>query len=289
MSQEDARSGGQGGGRKTLHLSLHDGDSDGLAHYNSVRMISEGDEGPSRVGVGGSLERTDTTGAEHADVAAVIRGSGCADEARAKEMLAACDGDVDAAIEALIAGCELEPHGDEGDGCPGGHRQASDGDGPAGSRSGDGARAGEDAATDPITGLCIAHLTVGTLRSSTVATVSTLKAHIQRLLKWPDSKVAGMSRDELIEQYLEAIQDGGADAGERGEPDRLQEDGAAAQGKTKLQQKREAKAAKAAAKRAEKKERVLSRENPSVPHTEDARPGSTGAQVLANGIRVLAI
>jgi len=57
VSQDDAGGSNsqQGSGRrKTLHIALHDGASDGFAHYNSVRMMSEGDDGPARVSVLGA-------------------------------------------------------------------------------------------------------------------------------------------------------------------------------------------------------------------------------------------
>ena len=157
VCEDDVRSGSRGGGRKTLHLSLHDGASDGFAHYNSVRMMSEGDDGPSRISIqgvqgdGDSLQHEDALASDAANVTVVMRGSGCTDELRAKQMLASLDGDVDAAIEAIIAGCELGPQTDEprgqGDaeraGEGDGHRQAGDDEDPASpGREDDGSDAG---------------------------------------------------------------------------------------------------------------------------------------------------
>jgi hypothetical protein len=118
VSQDDAGGSNsqQGSGRrKTLHIALHDGASDGFAHYNSVRMMSEGDDGPARVSVlgaqvgEGDAKRAVADDSDANAVSAVMRGTGCSDADRVKQMLLSLDHDVDAAIEAIIAGCEPEP------------------------------------------------------------------------------------------------------------------------------------------------------------------------------------
>jgi OTU domain-containing protein 3 len=88
---------------RTIHVSYHDGE-----HYNSVRVLGDvAYDGPAReipkklkLNVEGSGPRS---GKESPNDALVVsRATGCSEDA-AVEVLADCDGDVDAAIEVLVA------------------------------------------------------------------------------------------------------------------------------------------------------------------------------------------
>jgi hypothetical protein len=93
-----------------LHFTYEGGE-----HYNSVRCAEGGDDpsaagGPRALPAARAPQAHDDTAADAAadvapshDVAAVLRGTGCADAARAARTLRDMNGDVSAAIEALIA------------------------------------------------------------------------------------------------------------------------------------------------------------------------------------------
>lgn len=90
-------------GVRTIHISYHDGE-----HYNSVRILGDvAHDGPAReipknlkLNVAGS---SSGSGKEKpGDALLVSRATGCS-EVAALEVLADCDGDVDAAIEVLVA------------------------------------------------------------------------------------------------------------------------------------------------------------------------------------------
>ncbi|GAB2282634.1 hypothetical protein Dimus_039556 [Dionaea muscipula] len=100
-------------GARMIHLSYHDGE-----HYNSVRLKEDPGDGPARPIL--IKADADLTAASHHAKAAVppsrrrsivqtgsikmvIAGSGCEDAEKVEQVLHQVDGDVDAAIEFLIA------------------------------------------------------------------------------------------------------------------------------------------------------------------------------------------
>ena len=97
---------------RTIHLSYHDGE-----HYNSVRVLGDNSSiGPavdistvSRLNV--PTEKENSTGKESrpSDVTVVSRATGNADLKSVEQVLYDCEGDVDAAIEVLMAEQSLDP------------------------------------------------------------------------------------------------------------------------------------------------------------------------------------
>ena len=132
----------EGGSSRTIHLSYHDGE-----HYNSVRVMGdEAHDGPAREipkelklnaekgsysggatsssgsgsGPGTSLGSDGGKCSKKvlpSDVTVVSRATGCKEMDRVREVLADCDGDVDAAIEVLVAmgNVGVSVDNDEGD------------------------------------------------------------------------------------------------------------------------------------------------------------------------------
>ncbi|KAJ8437026.1 hypothetical protein Cgig2_010371 [Carnegiea gigantea] len=103
-------------GAHMIHLSYHDGE-----HYNSVRLKEDPCDGPARpiiikadVNLTASLQQAKAAGASSKSrssknvvhggtIKMVMAGSGCEDAEKAEQVLLQVDGDVDAAIEFLIA------------------------------------------------------------------------------------------------------------------------------------------------------------------------------------------
>ncbi|XP_010558705.1 PREDICTED: OTU domain-containing protein 3 isoform X3 [Tarenaya hassleriana] len=103
-------------GTRMIHLSYHDGE-----HYNSVRLKEDTCGGPARPVVikadanlsastkqakatsSKSKNRTDMRNVDAAAIKLVMAGSGCDNAEKAEQVLLQVDGDVDVAIEFLIA------------------------------------------------------------------------------------------------------------------------------------------------------------------------------------------
>lgn len=103
-------------GAHMIHLSYHDGE-----HYNSVRLKEDPCDGPARpiiikadVNLTASLQQAKAAGASSKSrssknvvhgrtIKMVMAGSGCEDAEKAEQVLLQVDGDVDAAIEFLVA------------------------------------------------------------------------------------------------------------------------------------------------------------------------------------------
>ncbi|GAB4848995.1 OVARIAN TUMOR DOMAIN-containing deubiquitinating enzyme 7, variant 2 [Ancistrocladus abbreviatus] len=127
-------------GVRMIHLSYHDGE-----HYNSVRLKEDPADGPARpiiikadvnltavshqakAVVAQSKGRTSNNAIHSGSIKMVVAGSGCEDAEKVEEVLRQVDGDVDAAIEFLIAEqgaeetsvengdvlCQMENHGND--------------------------------------------------------------------------------------------------------------------------------------------------------------------------------
>uniref|UniRef100_A0A7S4PQM5 OTU domain-containing protein n=1 Tax=Guillardia theta TaxID=55529 RepID=A0A7S4PQM5_GUITH len=106
--------------KRTLHISLHDGNCEAWAHYNSVRREDDQEEGaiPKPINLtsmgDGSQKALSGEKPDRAEQQ-VMRGTGVNDVAFVRKVLGEVDGDEDAAIEYIISTGREERKESEGD------------------------------------------------------------------------------------------------------------------------------------------------------------------------------